>query len=141
MPQVWLAVCVAAGIGLGQLLPLSLPPILRVLGFLLFGAGAALMVWAAGTMRRAGTTFMPDQTPDHLVTRGPFAFSRNPIYLGDLLVLASLMLALDCAAGLLMVPILGVILDRAFIRKEEETAAARFGPLYDSYRARVRRWL
>lgn len=141
LPQIWLAVFSAAGLGLGYVLPIPLSPILRVLGFLLFGTGVALMIWAAGTMMRARTTVMPGRRPDALVTTGPFAFSRNPIYLGDVLVMASLMLALDAVAGLILLPGFVILLDRLFARREEVMIAAAYGADFRRYRERVRRWV
>src|SRR5215471_15254296 len=66
--------------------PLS--SILFVLGWLMIAAFVALNIWAIRAMRRAGTTVRPDRGTDHLVTDGPFFFTRNPLYLaGTMLVL------------------------------------------------------
>src|SRR5687768_8648126 len=62
----------------------------RVLGYGLGIAGVALMVWALVTLHRAGTTFEPHKGADRLVTDGPFAWRRNPIYLGHVLILLGL---------------------------------------------------
>nr|WP_233253322.1 methyltransferase [Paracoccus binzhouensis] len=91
LPQAWLVLFALAGLGLGWLLPLDLPPLLRGAGLLLVAAGLGLMLWAALTMRRARTTVMPGRRPEALVEAGPFRFSRNPICLGDLILLAGLM--------------------------------------------------
>ncbi len=141
LPQVWLVPFALAGLGLGWALPLGPFPVLRGAGLVLLAAALALMLWAALTMRAARTTVMPGQRPDHLVTRGPFRFSRNPIYLGDLIGLAGLMLALDAPAGLIAVPFFALFLEHRFIRREEAVIAAAFGPAYETYRARVRRWI
>lgn len=141
LPQIWLALFCAAGFALGLALPVNLPPILRVAGFLSFGAGAALMIWAAGTMMRARTSVMPGRIPAAIVTTGPFAFSRNPIYLGDLAIFASLMLALETVAGLVLLPVFALTLNHLFIRSEEQRLAARFGADYARYCGVVRRWL
>lgn len=140
LPQVWLVGFTLAGLALGMALPISLPPILRVAGFLSFGAGCALMIWAAGTMSQANTSFMPGRRPDHLVTWGPFGLSRNPIYLGDLIIMASLMVALDCLAGLILLPAFALVLDRHFIRHEESVIESHFGAAFQAYKAKVRRW-
>ncbi|KGJ06155.1 Protein-S-isoprenylcysteine O-methyltransferase Ste14 [Paracoccus halophilus] len=141
LPQVWLVLFALAGAAAGRLLPFELPPVIRGAGFLLLLAGGALMLWAAAVMRAARTSFMPGQSPDALVTGGPFRFSRNPIYLGDVIALAGLMLALSAPAGLVLVPAFALLLERRFIRHEEKLVAAAIGPAYDRYRARVRRWL
>ena len=141
LPQIWLALFCAAGFALGLALPVSLPPILRVAGFFLFGAGSALMIWAAGTMSRAKTTVMPGRVPTQMVTSGPFAFSRNPIYLGDLVIFVSLMLALDTLAGLVLLPVFAILLERLFICREEQSLQAHFAAGFTAYQAKVRRWI
>ena len=141
LPPVWLVLFASAGAVLGRLVPLGLPPALRGLGLLLVAAGLGLMLWAALTMWRARTTVMPGRRPEALVTGGPFRFSRNPIYLADLILLAGLMLALAAPAGLVTVPAFALFLQRRFILREEAVISAAFGPAYDRYRMQVRRWI
>ncbi len=141
LPPVWLALFALAGAGAGWLIPLPLPGGLRGAGLVLIGAALALMLWAALTMARARTTVMPGRRPEALVTGGPFRFSRNPIYLGDLILLAGLMLALRTPAGLVTVPAFALFLQRRFILREEAVIAAAFGSAYDRYRMQVRRWI
>ena len=141
LPQVWLLPFVLAGLALGRIFPLGPSPLMRGAGIFLVLAGLALMFWAARTMLRARTTVMPGRRPDALVTNGPFRFSRNPIYLGDLIVLAGLMLARDAAPGLIVVPGFAWLLTRRFIEQEEQVVAAAFGTEYADYKTRVRRWI
>ncbi|WP_233901912.1 methyltransferase family protein [Paracoccus denitrificans] len=141
LPPAWLVLFASAGAVLGWLVPLGLPVALRWAGLLLIGAALALMLWAALTMARARTTVMPGRRPEALVTTGPFRFSRNPIYLGDLILLAGLMLALRTPAGLVTVPAFALFLQRRFILREEAVIAAAFGSAYDRYRMQVRRWI
>ncbi len=140
LPPVWLVLFALAGLALGRLIPIGLSPGLRGAGLFLVVAGLALMLWAAATMRRARTTFMPGQHPDALVTHGPFRFSRNPIYLGDVVVLAGLMLALSAPLGLILLPGFAGLLQQRFIRPEEAMIAGDFGAEFETYKARVRRW-
>ncbi|WP_347266337.1 isoprenylcysteine carboxylmethyltransferase family protein [Paracoccus sp. (in: a-proteobacteria)] len=139
LPPVWLALFALAGWGLVP--ALDPPAVWRWAGFLVLAAGLALMVWAALTMRRARTTIIPGRRPEALVTSGPFGYSRNPIYLADLLLFAGLMLASGRIAGLLLVPVLALVLQQRFIRHEEEVIARAFPDAYSSYRQKVRRWI
>ena len=45
------------------------------------------MAWGFVTLHRAGTTIMPQRGADRLVTEGAFRFRRNPIYMGEALIL------------------------------------------------------
>ena len=65
---------------LNKLLPLAFPRI-SLLGWLLVVLGGLLLLWSAWTMFRHKTTVNPYKEVAHLVQSGPFAFSRNPIFL------------------------------------------------------------
>ncbi len=75
-----------------------------------------------------------------MIERGVYAWSRNPIYLADALILAGLALRWDVAA-LVLVPLFMAVIRRRFIDGEEAMLRDRFGPAFDAYAARVRRWL
>ncbi len=112
------------------------------------GAASMLLVfglcfagWAAWLFHRAGTGIPTWQAARRLVMRGPYAISRNPMYLGVSAAYAGLALALANPWALaLLVPVL-VVMDRFVIAREEPYLAARFGQPYRDYLARVRRWL
>lgn len=109
----------------------------------LLAAGVGLMAAAAASMFAAHTTINP-LTPSRasrLVTGGVFRFSRNPIYLGDLLILAALAVWLGQVANLALLPAFVAYLGRFQILPEERALTARFGAEYAAYRARVRRWI
>jgi len=109
----------------------------------LLAAGGGLMVAAAASMFAARTTINPMKPAraSKLVTGGVFRWSRNPIYLGDLLILAALAVWLGQIANLALLPAFVAYIGRFQIRAEERALAARFGAEYAAYRARVRRWL
>ena len=101
----------------------------------------ALMAAAAWEMRRARTTVIPRRQPSALVTTGIFAFSRNPIYLGDLSVAAGAMLWLQVPWGLPLVGLLARVLRLRFIEAEEQRLMTGFGAEYGLWAARTARWL
>ena len=109
----------------------------------LLAAGGGLMVAAAASMFAARTTINPMKPAraSKLVTGGVFRWSRNPIYLGDLLILAALAVWLGQIVNLALLPAFVAYIGRFQIRAEERALAARFGAEYAAYRARVRRWL
>jgi len=103
----------------------------------------SLMALAAMRMLRARTTVNPLRPGNAtvLITDGVFSFSRNPIYLGDLLLLFAWAVWLGNVVVLLPVPLFVWFISRYQIAPEEEALAARFGESYRAYSERVRRWL
>jgi protein-S-isoprenylcysteine O-methyltransferase Ste14 len=137
-PPVWLAAFLGASWVVGRTVPL---PGLPVTGLILAGIGAALMVVALVQMTLARTTFVPRKEPRTLVSRGIFALTRNPIYLGDALILAGLSLYWNALLALPLVAVFVAIINRRFIRGEEAVLRQTFGAEFDAYCTRTRRWL
>lgn len=106
-------------------------------------AGLALMGACAWQFRRAGTTVNPMKPAkaSALVDTGLYRLSRNPIYLGDALILVGWGLWLANFASLAAIALLVAYLNRFQIGPEERALRAAFGAEYDAYRARVRRWI
>ena len=98
---------------------------------------------AAWSLLRARTTLDPQRPgrTTRLLTSGVFARSRNPIYLGDALLLAALAVGLGNALNFLLLPLFVAIIDRLQIAAEERALQRLFGDEYRAYCARVRRWL
>lgn len=138
LPPVWLALCIC----IGWVWPW--PPSWRgwpVSGMILIIVAAMLALLAVAEFRRARTTVIPHQVPSALVETGVFRFSRNPIYLADLLILAGLSLIWGSVVGLVLVPLLAAVLQKRFILPEEARLATAFGDDFEAYRHRTRRWL
>ena len=110
-------------------------------GIMLVCAGLCLMGWTFLEFRRHRTTINPYAAAMHLCISGPFRYSRNPIYLGDWLILAGCALWLSTWWPLLFSPAVWLMLRYWVIRHEEEHLAAKFGKEYRDYQHRVRRWL
>ncbi len=140
-PPVWLAWGIALAWAQARLWPVwPAPGWLGAAGLVAIAAGLALFVAAALAFRRHRTSIVPRETPRALLTTGPYAFSRNPIYLADALILAGLILRLDLAA-LPLVAVFVALIGARFIRGEEDLCRAAFGAAWDAYAARVRRWV
>jgi protein-S-isoprenylcysteine O-methyltransferase Ste14 len=115
-------------------------------GFLAVGlavAGAVASLSGVVSFRRAKTTVNP-MKPDSsssLVSSGVYALTRNPMYLGFLLVLAGWAVFLSNVLGLLLLPVFVFYMNRFQIEPEEKALAILFGPAFNAYQSRVRRWL
>ncbi len=145
-PPVVLAVSIAAGLALDRwLVPLPVPfaetTAVRLAGGLLLLAGIVLMVWAALEFRRHRTSIRPDRGSDSLLLVGPYAFSRNPIYLGEAIAMAGAAIVTNKLWLLLVVPLFVALVVRLAIRREESYLERRFGAPYVDYLLRVRRWI
>jgi len=116
------------------------PPV-AYLGAVPAALGVLIVLFSAGLFRLRKTTINPFGEPAAMVQDGFYRFSRNPMYLGMLLVLVGVGLWLGNVLALLLVPAFVVIMMRGYIVREEHVMEARFGEVYSTYRARVRRWL
>jgi len=108
---------------------------------LLLAAGFAVALWGAATLRRHRTTVRPDRAATALVEDGPYAFSRNPLYLALCILTLGFGFLLRAPWIFILWPLLALALDRFAIAKEEAHLAARFGGAYEAYKRRVRRWI
>ena len=124
-----------------QALPLELGTANRPLSLVLLTLGLGLMAWTFLTFLKHRTTVNPYRGANTLCTGGPFGFSRNPIYLGDWLILAGAALWMTSLWPLIFAPLIWLILRYGVIRHEEAHLEARFGAEYREYRQRVRRWI
>jgi protein-S-isoprenylcysteine O-methyltransferase Ste14 len=101
------------------------------------------MVSARTALDRAKTTWRP-MTPTRstkLVDSGVYALSRNPIYLGMLLVMFGWAVLLASPAALIVSAVFVAYLDRFQIGPEERALTSVLGQEYADYTARVRRWV
>ncbi|MEO9863610.1 MAG: isoprenylcysteine carboxylmethyltransferase family protein [Yoonia sp.] len=113
-----------------------------LVGWALVALGLCLMILAVMQMARHRTTVIPHLQPSALVKTGIFGISRNPIYLGDALVLAGFVLIWDTSIlFLLLVPAFMFLITRRFIMVEESRLNQAFGEEFATYCRSTRRWL
>lgn len=105
--------------------------------------GLVLELVAAIDFHRVCTTVNPlrPSSATSLVVSGVYRFTRNPIYLGDLLLLLGYAVFLGNLAGLVITPLFVIYINRFQIAPEERILAQKFGADYQAYKARVRRWV
>jgi len=126
---------IAVGLALEQVRPWRVRPVPRAVGWAIVAAGSCVIGWA---LKAAGTTELAE--PDGLVTGGPYALSRNPMYVGWTLLQLGAGVAGGSGWVLATLPAVGVALHRDVVR-EERRLEAEFGDEYRQYCAIVGRYL
>jgi protein-S-isoprenylcysteine O-methyltransferase Ste14 len=135
----WLAIQVRP---LDARISVSLPPWLRLPGFVLAGAGALLAGTCIATfVGRGRGSPAPFDPPSEFVASGPYRYVRNPMYVGGTGVLLGAGLALGSPAIVLLAVAFLLTMHLFVVLHEEPTLAARFGASYQQYRSSVHRWL
>lgn len=134
------------GLTLGLVLGVALPPSLPrglpwAAGAGLIAAGLCFGVWAARTMRSAGTAVRTSEPTTALVTTGPFALSRNPLYVSMTVLYVGIAVAARSVWALALLIAVLVVVRWGIIAREERYLERKFGDEYRRYKARVRRWL
>ncbi len=118
-------------------------PAKRVIALAIVGVGGVFAVPAIVSFLIVKTTVHPDKPHEtkKLVVTGAYTITRNPMYLGLLLVLIAWAIYLANMASFVLLPFFVAYLNRFQIRPEERALAAKFGGEYEEYCKRVRRWL
>ena len=143
MPTTYLLMSVVAIVALHLLLPVAkvVPTPWNLVGILPLIVGVVINLVADRGFRAAQTTVRPFEKSSALVTSGVFRVSRNPMYLGFVLLLIGLALLLRSLTPYLVVVAFAALLERQFVAVEERMLAEQFGADWQRYRQRTRRWL
>jgi protein-S-isoprenylcysteine O-methyltransferase Ste14 len=134
----------------GHLIPLTLGIILQVLfpkgllnsqwisysiGVFLLLAGALLAGWSVYAVRGIDV-----ESPDRVITTGPYAFSRNPMYVAWSLIYLAVVFLANSIWLLMLFPLVLIYTHFFVIASEERQLAGKFGAQYLEYKSRVRRY-
>ena len=111
------------------------------LGLMVMLLALLLVRWAIQTFRKAKTNILTNQATLAIVSTGPFAYSRNPIYVGALIGLVGFALAANSLWFLVALVVLFFVIQFGVIAREEEYLTRKFGQTYLDYKAKVRPWL
>ena len=113
----------------------------RACGVVAFALGFIVMMWALWRFRQSGTPALPTDRASSLVTTGPFRFSRNPMYLGIVVMLLAIAWWLG-SWPMLIAPVgFWGFMSLVRIPYEEQQLRDIFGEAYASYTEKVRRWI
>jgi len=143
-PPIALVMAFIAGLALDWISPLpfvpvGLPHVWAGAGVLVLGL--ALVIWAIRTLKAGGTPVQGYKPTSAIIDRGPYSFTRNPIYGGMFVGLAGLAVAFDTLWLLAALVVFFAIVRFGVVAREEAYLERKFGDAYREYRGRVRRWL
>jgi protein-S-isoprenylcysteine O-methyltransferase Ste14 len=141
-PTHYLLIAILLMIALHFLYPMAriIPVPWIVFGLIPLAIGIAINLIADKAFHQANTTVKPFEESASLITEGVFRYTRNPMYLGFVLILIGIALMFGSLSPWIIIPIYAIMMDFIFIRVEEDMLDAKFGPAWFDYKARVRRW-
>lgn len=141
-PLLYLAALVTtAGLELLSAFPLPGGNLRVLAGALLMAAGLRLIQVSFRAFRAYETPVPTWQPTTTLVTHGPYARTRNPIYVGLTLLYVGLVLLWNSGWGFAVLPLLLGVMHVGVVKREEAYLTRLFGPDYTDYTRRVRRWM
>ena len=127
-------------VGLHFLPPMAWSGWQLYLGLVLVLAAVALAGWAVRTFSAVGTNVSPHEPALKLATSGPYRFTRNPMYLGFVLLFVGVSLIFSLEWGIILAPVLALVLHFGVVLREERYLTDKFGQPYRDLLARTRRW-
>ena len=110
-------------------------------GILALAAGIILNLVADNAFKKSKTSVKPIEQPTVLIITGAFRISRNPMYLGFVLILLGVSLLSGLIWNFAVAAFFAVFMDFTFIRYEEKKMQAIFGESWREYKKKVRRWI
>ena len=142
-PPVLLLMAVVLMVALHYVLPVArwLAWPWRALGALPIAMALLVGFWGAVQFRRHDTTIIPFEQSTALIAKGPYRYSRNPLYISMTLILVGLWILLGSLSPVVVVPLFVWWISSRFIANEERHLEAQFGRTYLEYKTKVRRWL
>jgi protein-S-isoprenylcysteine O-methyltransferase Ste14 len=121
------------------------PNFWNLVGFTPVAVGTVLVIWTFLTELRQ-LDRLPEKvplafTPPYLVMRGPYRFTRNPMYIAELALWLGWTILYGSGAVLIGLALLWGLMVLAVVPREERTLGALFGETYRQYKGEVPRWL
>ena len=114
---------------------------LMLIGWVCIAAFAVWNGWCLLLFARANTGLLPGQSTTHLLTSGPYRFSRNPLYVGLLVLYVGCALVAEAVLPLFLLPLAWAGMHWGAVVPEERYLTAALGAPYQEYCKHVRRWL
>lgn len=148
LPPIWFVFFFATALLFHFFVPISRvfdvtrSPIGMTFGLIVFTFGFFLPLWASKIFSEEKTEILPTSATNRvLVTRGPFRFSRNPMYLGMVISLLGIAIIIGTLPMFVAAFAHFLVMNFVFILFEEEKMQRQFNNAFSAYKNRVRRWL
>ena len=143
MPTTYLLIAIVVLIALHFLFPgiRIIPPLWNLLGVIPLTLGVTINLVTDKAFHKAHTTVKPFEESSVLITNSAFRISRNPMYLGFVLILIGIAFLVGTLTPYVVVLAFAILMDRMYIIVEERMLAAKFGAEWEEYKQRTRRWL
>ena len=142
-PLTYLLISIFAMIALHFLFPLMIiiPPVWNLLGIIPLAIGITINLMADKVFHVADTPVCPFKESSTLVTKGIYGISRNPMYLGFILILLGIAVPIRSLTPYAVIVAFAILMDKAFISIEEQRLAGTFGAQWINYKKSTGRWL
>ena len=143
-PPVLLSLSLGLVYGLNQYLPiLAIPSLFFKLHWYIGALGVLVILCGVWEFRKAKTTINPTKPEKtrYLVSGGIYQVTRNPMYLGMLLILVAAIFKVNNYVGFIAIPFFVCYITKFQIKPEERVIERIFGKEYVNYKNKVRRWL
>lgn len=143
MPTTYLLIAIIMMVAIHFLFPAVtiIPLVWNLLGIIPLLLGVVINLVADGAFHRVDTTVKPFEESTALVTSGAFRISRNPMYLGFVLILIGIAVLLRSLSPYVVILAFVILIQGMFITVEERMLANKFGERWQQYRQNTRRWL
>jgi protein-S-isoprenylcysteine O-methyltransferase Ste14 len=143
VPSTTLGASIIIAVVLHYLIPVTIliPFPYNLLGLLIVGFGVYLVLQSVRLLISHNTTVEVDRNPSSLVTQCPYSYSRNPIYLGLLLIALGATITLSSISSFIAPLIFFLVVNTVIIPFEENRLQKNFGIEYERYKGSVRRWI
>jgi protein-S-isoprenylcysteine O-methyltransferase Ste14 len=113
----------------------------NLVGIIPLVIGVLVNLLADAALHKGGTTVKPFQESTSLITDSVYRISRNPMYLGFVLVLIGVAILLRSLSPWIVIPLFIILVELVFITEEEKMLAEKFGLTWIEYRNKVRQWI
>ena len=113
----------------------------KLVGSIFIPTGFAVLLVAWLQFKKANTAIPPTAESTLIVTSGIYRYTRNPMYLGMLLMMLGAAFFMGTITAMLGPVVFFLIIDKVFIPYEEKSLQSSFGNEYDEFLSTTRRWL